>query len=192
VMATQPGVRDDAPVTSPPAVAPRGAARPHGIPWGPMPVTRRIAVLDDARYREHRSPEGHPERPERLAAVGSAIAARREQLVSLPARPASPDEVLAVHPRDHLAALEAAARIAPVHLDPDTYVSPASYEVALLAAGGAIEAARAVARGDVRAALAAVRPPGHHAEAARAMGFCLLNNIAIAARALRREGVERV
>jgi acetoin utilization deacetylase AcuC-like enzyme len=157
-----------------------------------MGVTRRIAVVDDPRYREHRAPHGHPERPERLAAVGAAIAARRDRLRPLPARAAEPDELLEVHPASHLRRIEAAARAAPARLDPDTYVSPASYEVALLAAGGAVEAARAVAQGRADAAFAAVRPPGHHAEASRAMGFCLFNNVAVAARALRRDGIERV
>lgn len=157
-----------------------------------MAVTRRIALVDDARYREHRAPHGHPERPERLAAVGEAIDAHRERLIELPARPADLEEILAVHPREHVERIEAAARAAPLQLDPDTYVSPASYEVALLAAGAAVDAARAVARGEADAAFAAVRPPGHHAEADRAMGFCLFNNVAIAARALRRDGVERV
>jgi acetoin utilization deacetylase AcuC-like enzyme len=157
-----------------------------------MGVTRRIAVVEDPRYREHRSPRGHPERPERLLAVGAEIEARCARLVGLPARPAEPQELLAVHPAEHLRTIEAAARAGSVHLDPDTFVSERSYEVALLAAGGAVEAARAVATGHADAAFAAVRPPGHHAEAGRAMGFCLFNNVAVAARALRREGVERV
>lgn len=153
---------------------------------------RRIAVLEDPRFAEHRSPAGHPERPERLRAVGRAISERRDRLVTLTARPADGDELCAVHPLSHVRTIETAARMAPGHLDADTYVSRESYEVAVLAAGAAIEAARAVAQGRCDAAFAAVRPPGHHAEAHRAMGFCLFNNVAIAAHALRRDGVERV
>ena len=84
-------------------------------------------------------------------------------------------------------------RHAPQSLDPDTYVSRESLEVARLAAGGAIDLARAVASGRLHSGLAAVRPPGHHAEAGHAMGFCLFNNVAIAAQALRSEmGIERI
>jgi acetoin utilization deacetylase AcuC-like enzyme len=157
-----------------------------------MGASRRIFVLEDSRFLEHRSPPGHPERPERLAAVGKAIAERRSQLGRLEPRAAEIDELGAVHPATHVQAIATASRMAPGHLDPDTFVAPASYEVARLAAGSAIEAARAVAQGRCDAAFAALRPPGHHAEAHRAMGFCLFNNVAVATHALRRDGVERV
>ena len=158
-----------------------------------MDVPRATGVVEDRRYREHRGPPGHPERPERLAAVERAIDAHRDRLTRVAARPASDEEILRVHGADHLALVAEAARRAPGHLDPDTFVSAASLEVARLAAGGAIDLAREVARGRLRSGLAAVRPPGHHAEAARPMGFCLFNNVAIAARALQAEhGVGKV
>ena len=158
-----------------------------------MSARRATVVAEDLRYREHRGPEGHPERPARLDAVHAAIFACEPGLERIPARPASPDEILRVHSRAHLDRVAEAARRAPVHLDPDTYVSSASYEVALLAAGAAIDLARRVAAGRATTGFAAVRPPGHHAEATRAMGFCLFNNVAIAARALQAEdGVERI
>lgn len=152
-----------------------------------------MAVLEDPRYREHAGPPGHPERPERLAAVGAAIAARAELLVRTPPRCADDVELLRVHDADHLARLTAATPRAPLQLDADTYFGPRSLEVARLAAGGLVDLARAVVRREVDVGLAAVRPPGHHAEASRAMGFCLFNNVAVAARALQaEEGLERV
>lgn len=153
----------------------------------------RVAVFEDARYRLHATPPGHPERPERLAAVGAAIGAREARLTRRPVRAATDAELLAVHSRAHLQLVDEAARRAPTRFDADTYASAASADVARLAAGAAIEAARSVAAGTARTALAAVRPPGHHAEADRVMGFCLFNNIAVAARALRaHDGVERI
>ncbi len=158
-----------------------------------MGVTRRVLLVDDLRYRDHRTPAGHPERPERLAATAKAIDPRRARLTPLLPRPAGDEELLRVHTPAHLERIAATAQHAPVALDPDTFASAASHEIARLAAGAAIDLALAVARGDADAGFAAVRPPGHHAEAERAMGFCLFNSIAIAARALQvQAGLERV
>jgi acetoin utilization deacetylase AcuC-like enzyme len=158
-----------------------------------MAVTRSVGVVEDPRYREHRGPGTHPERPERLAAVGRAIAERAAALRRLPSRPASDEELLRVHAWALLRQIEAAAQRAPEHLDPDTYVSAQSFAVARLAAGAAVDLARAVARDELQAGFAAVRPPGHHAERDQAMGFCLFNNVAVASEALRREeGIERL
>jgi acetoin utilization deacetylase AcuC-like enzyme len=153
----------------------------------------KFGVIEDPRYREHRGPPGHPERPERLAAVARALDAVRPALTALPARCADDAEILRVHERALLDRVAAAVAAAPGHLDPDTFVARESLTAARLAAGAAIDLAAAVARGSVRTGLAAVRPPGHHAETDRAMGFCLFNNVAIAARALQAEhGVGKV
>lgn len=152
-----------------------------------MGVTRQAGLVEDPRFREHRGPPGHPERPERLQAVAEALSGHREALTPLPLRPATDEELLRVHGRGHLARIAEAVGRAPVQLDPDTFLSPRSLEVARLAAGGTVDLARAVVHGQVATGLAAVRPPGHHAEAGRAMGFCLFNNVAVAARALQAE-----
>ena len=145
----------------------------------------KIALIEDPRYLEHRSPPGHPERPERLQAVGQAIDLYRDRLQPLQPRPAEAEEITAIHSEALLRQLELAASQAPSQLDPDTYVSANSATVAKLAAGAALDLCLKVAKGDFRAAFAACRPPGHHAEANQSMGFCLLNNAAIAAQALR-------
>jgi len=151
-----------------------------------------LEIVSDPRYREHVGPDGHPERPERLAAVEAAFEARGETLTRRAPRPASFDELLRVHDRDHVASLEGVAGRSG-RLDADTFVSPSSYEVALLAAGGSVDLALRIARGEARRGFAAVRPPGHHAEGNRAMGFCLFNNAAIAARAMQADaGLEKL
>jgi acetoin utilization deacetylase AcuC-like enzyme len=137
---------------------------------------------------------GHPERPERLRAITSALAERdwlgwerRE------APAASEEELLLVHPREHVEVIRELCRSGGGAIDIDTYAGAASYDAALRSAGGACEMTRALLGGEARIGFSAGRPPGHHAEPGRAMGFCLFDNVAVAAAlAIARLGVERV
>ncbi len=145
-------------------------------------------------YLEHDTGQ-HPENTSRLESIVALLeeSGVREQLVQIAARPASVDDLLSVHSAAHIAQIEAAARSGGGWLDADTVMSPGSYEAALCAAGGLLRAAEAVLNGHVDSAFALVRPPGHHATRTDAMGFCLFNNIAVAARqAVRKHGLSRV
>ncbi|RMH49005.1 MAG: histone deacetylase family protein [Alphaproteobacteria bacterium] len=132
---------------------------------------------------EHLTPSGHPECPERLSAVLAALEAPEfAGAARLEAPRAERSDLLRAHTERYLASLEAAIpETGWSRLDPDTWASPRSWEAALRAAGGAVAATDIVLTGRHRRAFVAVRPPGHHAERARAMGFCLLSNVAIAA-----------
>ncbi len=156
----------------------------------------RTGLVADPRYEAHDPGPRHPEAPARLQAVrrGVAAAVPAERLLALPPRAATPGELQRVH---------AAAYIANVHEDVtggapslrtgDTDICAASFDTACLAVGGALAAVDAVMAGTVRNAFCAVRPPGHHAGPERGMGFCIFNNIALAARHVQaRHGVERV
>ena len=150
-----------------------------------------MLLIASPRFEEHVTPPGHPERMER-AHVFDAVAARwREAGGSIAApRPATTGELARVHAQDYLDRLAATGGRA-VMLDPDTFTSPETLEIAALAAGAAVQAAEhALDRREP--AFALVRPPGHHAEHDRAMGFCFYNNVAVAAAAARARGVERV
>ncbi|HVR71407.1 MAG TPA: histone deacetylase [Vicinamibacteria bacterium] len=153
----------------------------------------KIGLYDDPVFREHDAGPGHPERPERLDAVrrGLREAGLEGALQLLRPRPATTQELLRVHTEEHVARV-AATRGRTVRFDPDTQASPRSSEAALLAAGAVVDAVDRVLGGELDRAFCAVRPPGHHAEAGRAMGFCLFNNVAVAAAHALFRGLERV
>jgi acetoin utilization deacetylase AcuC-like enzyme len=154
------------------------------------------ALLADPIFREHLAGREHPERPERYDAVAralenSGLMARMERI---PTRTATEEELGLCHTREYLRVARLDVELGHAFLSTgDTDITPNSWDVASKAVGGVLNAVDAVMTGRVRNAFCAVRPPGHHATPARGMGFCLFNNIAIAARyAQRRHGVERV
>ena len=150
-----------------------------------------MLLISSPRFEEHVTPPGHPERPERAEALTAAAAAYRARggTVIEPSA-ASREQLARVHSDAHLDRIEA-THGKPSMLDADTFTSPESYEVALLAAGAAVQAAEH-ALATRESAFALVRPPGHHAERDAAMGFCLYNNVAVAAAQAIASGIERV
>jgi acetoin utilization deacetylase AcuC-like enzyme len=151
-----------------------------------------LILISTGRFAEHQTPPGHPERSERAEVMDVVASAWRQSGGEVVApRAVTSEQLNRVHESHYLKRIAGTAGSS-VALDPDTFTSPETYEVALLAAGAAVEGVeRVIAGRDVRA-LALVRPPGHHAERDRAMGFCLFNNVAIAAAHARSLGVERV
>jgi acetoin utilization deacetylase AcuC-like enzyme len=151
-----------------------------------------VIIFHSERFGDHETPPGHPERQER-AEVFDVIADRwrGRGLEVVEPRPATQDELARIHTAEYLRQIQATSGRA-VQLDPDTYTSPDSYEVAGLAAGAALDAVERVMDGPHHAAVALVRPPGHHAERGRAMGFCLYNNVAAAAAHARAQGAAKV
>jgi len=143
---------------------------------------------------EHQTPLGHPERPDRLRAIEKALEDERFQTLAREQAPRAPLEIVALaHPMEYVQAVEnATPEEGVIHLDADTSMSPGSFEAALRCVGGGMMAVDEVMNQKAANAFVATRPPGHHAETARPMGFCLFNNIAIAARyAQKRYAVER-
>lgn len=150
-----------------------------------------VWLLTDALMDAHRT-SAHPERPERRDAAAAGVRdAAGGALLEASFEPATDDEILAVHDRSYLDLLEEADRRGGGWLDPDTYIASGSMHAARLAAGATLRAAVGVSTGEAEVGFAVVRPPGHHARAERGSGFCLLNNVAIAATGLRALGHAR-
>jgi acetoin utilization deacetylase AcuC-like enzyme len=156
--------------------------------------TAALGYILDEVFVQHRAPSGHPERPARAEAVRDAlhaagIASRGRHR---PIRPATDEELVRVHAAAYLDEL---TRVVPGKtgwLDADTYFSPGTWAAATAAAGSTTQLALDVLSGELTQGISVVRPPGHHATRDRAMGFCLLNNVAAAAAAARAQGAARV
>ena len=151
----------------------------------------RAILVDDTRFGDHLPPGDHPERPERLAAVRAGVASSSAQFDAVVAREATDDQLARVHSPLFVERLSR-LRGKNGYLDPDTYVSAHSVEVARLAAGSLVAMVEALIDGPVARGVALLRPPGHHARPSQAMGFCLLNNVAIAAAHARACGLQRI
>jgi acetoin utilization deacetylase AcuC-like enzyme len=151
-----------------------------------------LILISSERFADHATPPGHPERPARAEVMDAVASHWRERGVEVVAPPEVTHEQLArVHDEAYLARIRESAGRA-VAFDPDTYTSPETYDVARLAAGAAVDAVERVMGGTQTSAVALVRPPGHHAERNKAMGFCFYNNVAVAAAHARTLGAKHV
>jgi len=154
----------------------------------------RLLYVDDHRFDDHLAPGPHPECPERLTAIRAGLVEplRLAGAARMMAREPTKAELLRVHAEEHLDALERGLSRGEGNLDADTFFSRGSRECTWLAAGAAAELGTQLAQTDELAGVLALRPPGHHATRTRAMGFCLVNNVAVAAAAALDAGLSRV
>ncbi|RZV47738.1 MAG: histone deacetylase [Acidimicrobiia bacterium] len=152
----------------------------------------RVLHLTDELFENHSNGVGHPERPERLGAVAAGVrSAAGVEILEAKPEPVARVDLARVHSPEYISAIEGFCKAGGGQLDPDTGAVPDSWGASLRAAGAGFEAVRRLRDGEAEAAFLTVRPPGHHALAARAMGFCLFNNIAVLAASLIEQG-ERV
>lgn len=154
----------------------------------------RVGIIQDKRFLEHMPGPTHPEHPRRLRAVYEMVEREfNETLIRVPTGPATVADIELVHSPEYIERFLKTSEYDFTMLSPDTPVSRRSYVSAFLAVGSAIEAVKRVLRGDLSSCFALVRPPGHHALKDRAMGFCIFNNVAIAAKfAQEYLGIQRV
>ncbi|WP_456393636.1 histone deacetylase family protein [Persephonella sp.] len=153
---------------------------------------RKVGYIFDPVYLKHDTGEGHPESPHRLEAINEYVDLIKEPLVRIKPRRATAQEIALVHDVYYPQEIMDLCSAGGTYLDPDTRCSIFSYEAAVYAVGAGLEAVDRIKNGEVERVFAAVRPPGHHAEYSKAMGFCIFNNIAIAARYAQKQGFGKV
>ena len=156
---------------------------------------KKVGIVLDKLYFDHENGMGHPESPERLLAIIDMLKTTKllEEVVRIEARDGTKDEVSLVHDPKYFDLIASTRGKARVFLDPDTSTCPVSFNAAVRAVGGMLSSIESVLKGEVDIGFPLVRPPGHHAERDRAMGFCLFNNIAVgAAYLVKAKGIQRV
>jgi len=150
-------------------------------------------LVIDSRYQDHDTGSGHPERPERIGVLMPLAELPPTGIQRIEARAATGDEIALVHDGAYIEEVAATQHRKFFSFDADTPTSPQSFDTALLATGGLLALLDATMAGEIANGFALVRPPGHHAERERAMGFCLFNNVAVGAAYLRRHyGLQRI
>src|SRR4030042_934770 len=151
---------------------------------------KKVGFVYDDIFLRHEMPDNHPESSKRLIKILDTLKISDiwDKLVHIKPRRANEEDILKVHTKDYFNNI----KLFTGYYDPDTYVSKDSFEAATFAAGSVIEAIEKCKKGTIERAFCAVRPPGHHAEANRAMGFCILNNIAVGARYAQKIGYKKV
>lgn len=151
---------------------------------------KKVGFVYDDIFLKHETPVGHPESPQRLLAIVDTLKNSDlwDKLIHIKPRRADEEDILRVHTKDYFDSVKKFTGF----FDPDTYISGNSFEAAMFAAGAVIEAIDRCSKSEIDRAFCAVRPPGHHAETDRAMGFCIFNNIAVGARYARKVGYEKV
>ncbi len=158
-------------------------------------MSLKYGLVLDSVFLQHLVPKDHPERPERIESIIQHIRSwtGSERLITVAPIDADPEWIRQVHTPDHFSTIHLTDGATPKALDWDTHSGGRSFEIAMLAAGSVVRMIELLFAGEIETGFAAIRPPGHHAETTKAMGFCLFNNIAVGAEWARRQGLaERV